>query len=279
MKKSLSKIFTTIGFSLIIAGLIFSSFLSTIYAADLELIGKDTGLVVEPANERLFDLTNLNPGDTKTAKITIKNNYNNPFNLYMRAERMGEAPADGADLFDILILTVTLKGNKIYEGPIKDFATSNIALGRFNTGSNEELIATVHLPGPETGNEYQGKSVDVKWIFIAESIAPPGDDPGDSDEPWEPPVTIRDEEVPAGEPKAPEKPIEEPKEPIEEPEEPEVPEEPIEEPEEPIEEIEEEIPEGIPMLPKTGEASLVLFYILGGAMVLLGLGLGFKKKE
>jgi len=27
----------------------------------------------------------------------------------------------------------------------------------------------VHLPGPETGNEYQGKSASVKWIFIAQA--------------------------------------------------------------------------------------------------------------
>lgn len=61
MNKILSRVFTTIGFSLIILGLIFHSFPSQSYAEDLELIGKDIGLVVEPENTRLFDLTNLNP--------------------------------------------------------------------------------------------------------------------------------------------------------------------------------------------------------------------------
>ncbi len=42
------------------------------YAEDLELIGKELGLVVEPSSTKLFDLSNLNPGDTKEAKITIK---------------------------------------------------------------------------------------------------------------------------------------------------------------------------------------------------------------
>lgn len=82
MRKIISRIFTTIGLCLLILGLIFSAFPSQSYAEDLELIGKDIGLVVEPANERLFDLRNLNPGDTKSAKITIKNNYKYPFNLY-----------------------------------------------------------------------------------------------------------------------------------------------------------------------------------------------------
>lgn len=284
MKRILSQIFTTLGFSLIIVGLIFSTFPSRIYAADLELIGKDVGLVVEPTGERLFDLKNLNPGDTKIAKLSIKNNYTNSFNLYMRAERMGEVPVEDVDLFDILTLKVTLRGITIYEGPIKDFAKSNISLGRFNRGANEELIATVHLPGPETGNEYQGKSVDVKWIFIAESITPPGG--GDSDppgEPWEPPVEIEDNEIPKGKPE-PEEPIEELiEEPVEETEE-EIEEEEIPkgepEPEEPIEEIEEEeIPKDKPVLPKTGELPLMVFYISGVAMVLLGIGLGDKKKK
>lgn len=271
MRKIISRIFTTIGLCLLILGLIFSAFPSQSYAEDLELIGKDIGLVVEPANERLFDLRNLNPGDTKSAKITIKNNYKYPFNLYMRAERMGEAPPkEEADLFDILVITVTLRGEKIYEGPIKGFATSNISLGKFNSGSREDLVATVHLPGPETGNEYQGKNVDVKWIFIAESISPPPpDDPDDPDEPEKP-----------KEPEKPEEPIEEPVEEIPDEGEPEEPEEPIEEPEEEVPDIgEEEEPEEKPELPKTGELPLELFYVTGSLMVLAGVFINPKNKK
>lgn len=280
MRKITSRIFTTIGLCLLILGLIFSAFPSQGYAEDLELIGKDIGLAIEPANERLFDLRNLNPGDTKSAKLTIKNNYSDPFNLYMRAERMGELPTEGeADLFNILVITVTLRGEKIYEGPIKGFATSNISLGKFNSGSREDLVATVHLPGAETGNEYQGKAVDVKWIFIAESISPPPEEPDDPDKPDKP-----------EKPDKPDKPIEEPEEEIpdagepEEPGKPEEPEEPIEESEENIpdigdEEEPKEEPEDKPVLPKTGELPLELFYVTGSLMVLAGVFINPKNKK
>ena len=42
-------------------------------------------------------------------------------------------------------------------------------LGIFNPGAREELVATVSLPGPETGNEYQGATATVLWTFTAQS--------------------------------------------------------------------------------------------------------------
>ena len=47
----------------------------------------------------------------------------------------------------------------------------------------------VHLPGSETGNEFQGKSVDVKWIFTAQAdeLEPEEpDEPKDPDKPFPP---------------------------------------------------------------------------------------------
>lgn len=279
MKRILSRIFTTLGFSLIILGLIFHSFPSQSYAEDLELIGKDIGLVIEPENTKLFDLSNLNPGDTKTAKLTIKNNYRNPFSLYMRAERMGELPGEGeVDLFDILTITVKLRGEVIYEGPIKNFAVSSIYLGKFNPGSVKELIAEVHLPGPETGNEYQGKSAEVKWIFIAESSSPPPDDDDDkpdkpgkpTEKPEEKPVEVPVEEVPEGEPEVP---IEEP---IEEPEEPE---EIVDVPEGDVPIDKPDTPKDKPKIPKTGELPTQIFYISGSILVVLGIYMNRKNNN
>lgn len=280
MNKILSRVFTTIGFSLIILGLIFSTFPSQSYAEDLELIGKEIGLVVEPEKTRLFDLTNLNPGDTKTATLTIKNNYSKPFSLYMRAERMGDVPEEGeVDLFDILTITVKLRGEVIYEGPIKDFAKTSIYLGKFNSGSVGELIATVHLPGPETGNEYQGKAAEVKWIFIAESSYKPPDDDDDDDD--EPVIIIPDDDIPEGKPETPKE------EPKEEPEVSEHPEEPIEQPEDeiidvPIDEVPTDkptVPKDKPKIPKTGEIPLQIFYISGSIMIFLGIYINSKNKK
>lgn len=285
MRKLLSKTFIFLGVLSLVLGTFNIVGQSISYAEDLELRGTNLGLEIIPTTSKLFDLQNLNPGDSKEGKITIKNNYVAPFNLYMRAERMSPyLLPEEADLFEQMILTVKLRGNTVYSGPMKDFATSNIFLGSFDPNDIEELVATMNLPGPETGNEYQGKSVDVKWIFIATSEGPPDPpnppgppgppDPPDTDPPDDTPeepeeVEILEEEIPQGVPEEPEE--------VEIMEE-EVPQGTPEESEE-VEILEEETPLGIPKLPKTGEISPMIFYGTGMLFILMGTKLGFRKKK
>ncbi|WP_026896142.1 hypothetical protein [Clostridiisalibacter paucivorans] len=241
------------------------------YAEDLEIIGEDLGLIIEPSGEKLFDLSNLNPGDRKSAKLTIKNNYEDPFNLYMTAEKVGEI--EKIDLFDQLELEITYQGDKIFEGIIKDFATENISLGKIDRGDIEELEAEIHLPGSETGNEFQGKSLEVKWIFTAESKSS-GDNTDDDDddndngrkrrkdrnddtrEEIEEEIIIQ-EEIPQGVPKNIEK----------------VKAQNVEE----IIEIQEEVPQGIPLMPKTGEDIPIVMYSIGIIAILGGVAIGKRK--
>lgn len=154
---------------------------------DLELIGDDTGLVLLPADGRLFDLGNMNPGDTRTAKITIKNGYKDMFRLWMQAQ---DASSDAPSLFEVMELTVFYDGVELYRGPVDRFAESELYLGLFDLGESGELLIKLYLPGPETGNEYQGRSARVKWVFRAQASEseefppedpekPPKDDPGD----------------------------------------------------------------------------------------------------
>lgn len=290
MKGFLSKTMIFLGIFSLVMGTLGVFGINTIYAEDLELIGNDLGLVVEPSSTRLFNLTNLNPGDTEVATVNIKNQYSLPFDLSMRAERTSPMPEEGdVDLFKQLIITVYLDGVEIYSGPMIDFAISNIALGNFDPGAEIELSAEVHLPGPETGNEFQGKNVDVKWIFIAESEEEPetpGPDPvtpdPDPGTPFEPPVIpftpatpvvpeeeVIDEDIPEDIPE-----VEEPDEEIDE----EIPEDlpEVEEPEEEV--VDEELAEDRPIMPRTGEISPILYYGLGSVFLLLGFGTRKKKK-
>ncbi|MDD3839157.1 MAG: LPXTG cell wall anchor domain-containing protein [Clostridia bacterium] len=160
-------------------------------ASDLEIIGSQDGIAVKPQGEKFFDLNNLNPGDTKTAMLSIKSVYRDPFDLYMRAERVGEEQE--YDLFNQLKLKVNYDGTLIFDGSMTDFARSNISLGRINKNDHKHLLAEVYLPGRETGNEFQGKTVDVRWIFTAQSLTSPDEI-----------VDIEDEEVPIGGIKFPE---------------------------------------------------------------------------
>jgi len=261
----LSRVFRITGFFLLILGLTFSLVISKGYAQpeDLDpvkLSGTGSGLVVSPSDPYLFDLNNMNPGDIVDRTLVIENNYSRPFTLYLTAQKV-VAEEGEKDLSEQLNLRVTLRGTEIYNGGMADFATSAVYLGVFNPGAREELVATVNLPGPETGNEYQGGTATVLWTFTAQSS---GEEP-----PEYPP---EEEEVPEEEIPEEEVPLVPPEE-VPEEEVPEVPPEVVEIPE-------EEVPKQEPKpLPKTGETSHWLFYGAGGAMVFCGLVLGLKKKQ
>jgi len=154
-------------------------------ATDLELVGEAAGLVLVPAEGKLFNLENMGPGDTRQATIKLRNDYSEVYHLWMWAEDLADREPG---LLEILELTVLYRGKALYRGPVANFAGAAVYLGRFRPGESGELVATVRLPGPETGNEYQGKSAPVKWIFIAqasEEIVVEPEPPGIS--PEEPP--------------------------------------------------------------------------------------------
>lgn len=296
MKIFFSKVIIFLGVFFLIMGTMTSFGMNKSYAVSLQIIGNDLGLEVIPSGTKLFDLTNLNPGDKDEEKVDIKNNHTLPFEVFMRAERTSPQPEMGeADLFEQLIVTVYLDGEKIYTGPMKDYAISSISLGNFNPNVEKELKAVVHLPGPETGNEFQNKNVDVKWIFTAtakatedpENPEEPQDpeEPEESDEPERPTgpkesqelqeeiIEIIEQEIPTGVPELEEEESIEEDLVIEDS----VVEEPVEVEE--IIEIEKDVPLGIINLPKTGEISSTVYYILGIALLSLGIGTGAKKKR
>jgi len=133
---------------------------------DLELVGEAAGLVLVPAEGKLLDLRNMNPGDTRQATLKLSNNYSKWYHLWLQA---GNPVDQETGLLEIMELTVLYRGKVLYQGPVIGFAGEAIYLGRFRPGESGELEVAVHLPGPETGNEYQGKSASVKWIFTAQA--------------------------------------------------------------------------------------------------------------
>ena len=138
----------------------------------LELVGTEMGLYLTPADSKLFNIAVMNPGQSVTSKITIKNNNTYPFMLFLRTERVSAAPLLGEpDLFKQIQLTVILRDVILYQGSMYDFANcqDSISLGTFKRNEAEELVVTVYLPGSITGNEYQSKSLNTRWIFIAKT--------------------------------------------------------------------------------------------------------------
>lgn len=269
---------------------------------DLQVIGSELGLELKleakPNDTKLFDLENLYPGATRQAKMDIKNRYTAPFQLSMRVERTSPEPiGKEADLFKQLNLTVYLDDAIIHEGAMIDFAPSNISLGNFNKNAEKELRAVVHLPGPETGNEFQGKTIDVKWIFTAEGgqYSPPDeggdDDNKDNDPPYNPPngdstVIIRpakpDENKETDNNPPDIKPEEDKEEEkgkgkinhLDDPDDEEDGSNGLEDPDNPKK---PEASEKNPTMPKAGQLSVGLYYALGSG--LLGVGIVSRKEE
>ncbi len=207
----------------------------------LEVVGGENGLEVIPHDENLFNEFNLAPGDTLEGKLTIRNNDQNTFALFLRAETLNDGLFDGLfnktpDLSEKLLMEVRLRDDILYEGPMNAFAVGDgIPLGNFEPGEVQELDIQIHLPGATTGNEYMGLSVKNQWVLTAQSeetVIIEDEDPplGPGEIPDEDSVIIEDEEVPIGEAK----------------------------------------------LPKTGGTPAVLFFIAGAAIVSAGVVL--KKK-
>ncbi len=154
---------------------------ATAITTDLEIVGESEGLVVVPAGKNLFDLTNMNPGDSRQALIELRNDYTKCYDIWLRAE---DVAMDKPGLFEVMEMTVRYRGKPLYEGPVTGFAGGEgIYLGCFQPGESGVLAVAVELPGLKTGNEYQGESASVKWLFTAradeESAAKTRKSPGE----------------------------------------------------------------------------------------------------
>ena len=201
-----------------------------------------------PQNVDLFrDMKNVFPGDVyaETIKVGVENVGYNKVKMYLKAENANE---DFEALMDA--------GNEaapvlwvVYDDVVYNAKLGQgIQLGEFNRRMEENEI-TVMLEIPlEAGNELQGLTAEIDWVFTAEVI--PYNDGGDDDEPEE----IPDDPTPTA---PPEQPPEQPPEVI-------IPEPPV--PTTP---------------PKTGDVSMLWLALaaLSGAGLVFLLMTGKKKEE
>ncbi|MGG7177879.1 LPXTG cell wall anchor domain-containing protein [Clostridium paraputrificum] len=134
---------------------------------DVKLIGNANGLVSIPENEHFLEGNGMVPGDVVRRTMIIENKYEEPYELFLRTERLTEK--EKYDLLEKLNLTITYNGKTIYFGPVsgEDKLEKDISLGIFNPGESKVLIGNVELDGKSTGNEYKNKYGKVEWIFTA----------------------------------------------------------------------------------------------------------------
>ena len=143
--------------------------------SNVHLVGNEDGILISlPGEETNFLYKDgMLPGDSIDREMIIENKYEQPYTLYMRAERV-TPKEEKFDLLTKLQLKITYKDEVIYEGPVsgEDGLVKDIELGTFQPGDETKLHAVVTLDGPSTGHEYMNKEGAVDWIFTAASEDP-----------------------------------------------------------------------------------------------------------
>lgn len=107
------------------------------------------------------------PGDSVSGTLTVENNLKEPFEVFMKAERVGAQQK--VDLCQVLDLSINYDGKNIYHGTVsgENGLRNNISLGTVKPGEKKLLNAKVILDGKATDNKYKNKKVDIDWIFTA----------------------------------------------------------------------------------------------------------------
>ena len=177
---------------------------------------------LEP-EEPLFELENMNPGDSEEETITVIKTGSASAELFFAWEYIDGEPGLGekGSLFNQLEMTVISEGVEVFSGKMSDWQydsenpsqndavnlTEVLEMGLMHQGDEITLDFKIHLPGPETGNEFQGSTLETRLVFFTichedPPPPPPPDDPGiniekatngvDADVPTGPFITIDD---------------------------------------------------------------------------------------
>lgn len=149
----------------------------TTLPSNVQLVGDSEGLISIPEDEPFLIKMGMLPGDSVERTMTIQNDYEYAYDLYLRAERVSEK--EEFDLLTKLELSVYDGEELIYKGPAsgEDGMIKDISLGTYEPGDKTELYAVVELDGPSTGNEYKNKYAEVNWIFTAVRAEVPEEEP------------------------------------------------------------------------------------------------------
>lgn len=116
----------------------------------------------------IADFSEVLPGDTLAQEFDLEvRNVERAVSVFMRPH--GDA-ATLAALADVEFLIANEQGGVIAQGVVGDFADqaeSALALGTFPTADSMHLRIELYAP-TTLGNELQGKSYALEWMFIAQ---------------------------------------------------------------------------------------------------------------
>ena len=131
------------------------------FAASLDIIGDRFGISLLQ-DDPLFNMENFAPGDIENSTVTVKNSGDYPFLLSIDSKK------ESGDelLFKNLVFTIKNTDGTLsyYCGPLKGL--KNVELGSILQGGEKKLNLSISFP-TELGNEFQGKTLSMAFIFTA----------------------------------------------------------------------------------------------------------------
>lgn len=192
-RRSLSSIMIVIGAALLLTCLLQARPLYTFAGEPGEKEDHHCRITVDP--DALFNLGNLNPGDSYSRTLTVTNTGDLLAYLWLLHEWVDGDPPPGewGDLFAQLEMVISWRSLILYQGPadgLKEPLNISAKIPPLGPGQSLDLDFGIFLPGPETGNEFQGSTVITRVIIITACGTeddvppePPGTDPPGTDPP------------------------------------------------------------------------------------------------
>ncbi|MDR0853451.1 MAG: BsaA family SipW-dependent biofilm matrix protein [Clostridiales Family XIII bacterium] len=140
-----------------------------------------------------LNFKDLVPGETRSQKVEVKNEYTSTQEIFLRAEFVEqldetlEGEAQNLELVELLLrqyatITVEADGKTIYSGPVwgnyeseptgDDSMKNYISIGDFLKDETKDLTIVLTLD-PDIGNEYQDLLGLIKWRFLTEEVLVP----------------------------------------------------------------------------------------------------------
>lgn len=168
----------------------------------------DAKELVTNADDAFGNFETLMPGGTYTDSLLLKNNSDNPAELYFNSNV--DTSKGDARLYEALHLTIvfhTADGDMLlHDGSLQDASVATMKLATLPAGAEGELIYTIDFPA-EYDNAYSMMYGEIEWIFSTNEniIDVPDKTPDATPEQPEPNDKTTDEVTPKENPSEPSK--------------------------------------------------------------------------
>lgn len=155
----LSKIFPIL---LVVCGILLFPIASVMADENNSADNQEINISLSP-KEKLFDVSNMKPGDWAPRTLTVKNAGNKEFAYYMQLKNNGDVK-----LFNELLMEVKAGNEELYNGKLAAF--TSLPARNLASGSEEKLDITIRFP-EHLGNDFQGLQAAFVLNFTAEGKA------------------------------------------------------------------------------------------------------------